>query len=67
MVKLSYDEQKQPLEFFYKKSILKNFAIFTEEHQRWSLFQIKLQTLGLSTLLKIDSNTGIFLWTLQNF
>ena len=41
-----------------KKSVLKNFAIFTGKHQCWSIFLI---------LLKRDSNTGVFLWILQNF
>ena len=31
-----YNEQ-----VFYKKAVLKNFAIFTEKHQRWSLFSNK--------------------------
>ena len=30
--------QKQPLELFYKKAILKNFAIFTGKQLCWSLF-----------------------------
>ena len=41
-----------------KKSVLKNFAIFTGKHQCWSIFLI---------LLKRDSNTGVFLWILRNF
>ena len=35
--------QKQPLVRFYKKVVLKNFAIFTVKHLCWSLFLIKLQ------------------------
>ena len=35
--------QKQPSEVFYKKAVLKNFAIFTGKHLCWSLFLIKLQ------------------------
>ena len=31
------DFQKQPLKVFYKKAVLKNFAIFTVKHLRWSL------------------------------
>ena len=50
---------------FHKKSVLKNFAIFTGKGLRWSLFIIKLQTFWPATLLKGDSNTGVFL--LQNF
>ena len=51
---------------FIKKAVLKNIAIFTEKHLRWSLFLIKLQESKPATLLKRDSNTGceIFLKTL---
>ena len=35
--------QNQPLEVFYKKGVLKNFANFAEEQLCWSLFLIKLQ------------------------
>ena len=35
--------QKQPPEVFYKKSVPKNFPIFTGKHLCWSLFLIKLQ------------------------
>ena len=35
--------QKQPTEVFYKKGVLKNFAIFTGKHLFWSFFLIKLQ------------------------
>ena len=42
-------------------------AIFiTRKHLWWSFFLIKLQTLTPATLLKRDSNTGVFLWILQN-
>ena len=34
--------QKQPPEVFYKKAVLKSFAIFTRKHLCWSLFLIKL-------------------------
>ena len=37
--------QKQPREEFYKRSVLKIFAIFTGKHLSWSLFIIKLQAL----------------------
>ena len=58
---------KQPPEVFYKKALLKNFAIFTGNHQCWSLFWIKLQTFSSATSLKWDSNIGVFLWILLNF
>ena len=31
--------QKQPPDVFYKKTVLKNFAVYTEKHLSWSLFQ----------------------------
>ena len=31
----------------YKKDVLKNFAVFTGKHLRWSLFVIKLEALQL--------------------
>ena len=48
---------------FFKIGVLTNFAIFTERHLFLSLYLLK----GLSTLLKVDSNTGVFLWILLNF
>ena len=59
--------QKQPLELFCKKGVLRNFANFTGKHLCWSLFLIELQTFRPAALLKIDSNTDVFLWNLQNF
>ena len=44
-----------------KKAVLKNFTIFTGKHQCWSPFLKKLQPLRPGTLLKRDSNTGVFL------
>ena len=35
--------QKQAPELFYKKTVLKNFAIFTGKYLFWSLFLIGLQ------------------------
>ena len=35
--------QKQPPEVFFKKALLKNFAIFSGKHLCWNLFSIKLQ------------------------
>ena len=46
---------------------LKNFAILTGKHLSWSLSLVKLKTFSSVTLLKKSSNTGVFLWTLQNF
>ena len=55
------DTQKHSPEVFCKKSVLKNFANFTEKHQYWSLFLIKLQGCRSATLIKRDSNTDVFL------
>ena len=46
----------------WKMVFLKIFANFTGKHLRWSLFSIKLQTFSPETLLKRDTNTGVFLW-----
>ena len=59
--------KKQPPEVFYKKAVLKNLAMFTTRKQLWcSLFLSKLHTLRPVALLKRGSNTGVFLWILQN-
>ena len=50
---------------FFKISARKNFAIFIRKHLCWSLH--KTFNYRLSTLLKRDSNTGVFLWILRNF
>ena len=34
--------QKQPLEMFYNKAVLKNFAMFIGKNLSWSLLLIKL-------------------------
>ena len=54
--------QKQQLEVFCKKKgVLRNFANFTGKHLCWGFFLIELQAFGLAALLKIDSNTDVFL------
>ena len=45
---------------FIKKSVLKNFAHFTEKHLRWSLFLIKWQVSSLQVFWKVK-------WSLRNF
>ena len=35
--------QTKPLEVLYKKTVLKNIAIFAEKHLCWRLFLVKLQ------------------------
>ena len=39
----TYHIQKQPLELFCKKTVLKSFAIFTGKHLCWILLLIKLK------------------------
>ena len=46
---------------FYKKSVLKIYAKYTEKHLRQSLFFNKVAGLRLTTLLKGDSGTSVFL------
>ena len=42
--------QKQPPEVFYKRAVLKMFAIFTGKHLRWGLFSIELEAFRPATL-----------------
>ena len=64
----SYENvQKQPLEVFYKKTVLINFATFIGKYLCWSLFLIKLQVFRSATLLKGGSNRFVFLWIIRNF
>ena len=35
IIYLTNVNQKQPLEVFYEKAVLKNFALFTEKHRRF--------------------------------
>ena len=51
---------------FFKIGVLKNFTIFTRKHVLESLFN-KVACLIEKTLLKRDSNTGVFLWILRIF
>ena len=56
--------QKQPLEVFYKKICVKNFAIFRVKHLCWSLFLTKLQAFRPATLFKETPAHVFFLWIL---
>ena len=58
--------QKQSPDVLYKKAVFKDFARFAGKQLCWSLFLIELQALSSATLLKRDSNTGVFLRILQN-
>ena len=54
--------QKQPPKVFYKKAVLKNFAIFTGKHLCWSLFLINLQDSRLKKeISKWNSQNQFFL------
>ena len=52
--------QKQSSDVFYKKAVLKNFAMFKGKYLYWSLFLLKFQAFR-PALLKKDSSTGAFL------
>ena len=54
-------------QMFFKIGVLKNFANFIGKHQCWNIFLIKLQAWRPSTLLKRDSNAGVFLLNLRYF
>ena len=45
---------------YFRIGALKDFAIFTEKHLCWSLFLINIQAWRPATLLKRDSNIGVF-------
>ena len=61
------NNKKQSPCVFYKKAVLKNFSIFKRKYLCLSFFLIKLPNFRSANLLKRDSNTGVFLWILQNF
>ena len=52
--------QKQPPEVFYKKAVIKNFAVLTGKQLCWSLFLVKLQASRLATLLKRETPKHVF-------
>ena len=51
----------------FKIGALKNFANFTRKHLCWSLFLKKFQAFRPETLLKSDSNAGVFCETCKIF
>ena len=59
LVKYSHKRSSR-LQMFFETRVLKKFANFTGKNLCWSLFLVK-------SLLKRDSNTGVFPWTLRNF
>ena len=48
-------------QMFSKIGVIKNFAKITRKHLCWSLFFSKIAGPLPATLLKRDSNTGVFL------
>ena len=50
-----------------KRGVFRIFASFTGRQLCWSLFLIELQTFRPAALLKIDYNTDVFPWNLQDF
>ena len=54
-------------QMFFEIVALKIFASFTGKHLCWSLLLIKLQPLSPATLLRRDSNTGVFLRKIWSF
>ena len=59
--------QKQPLEVFHKKAILKNFVIFTGKHLCWGLFFIKVAGLQASNCIKKGLQHRYFLVNIGKF
>ena len=55
------------LRMFFKIGVVKNFTKFTGKQMCWSLFLIRLQAWKAATILKRDSNTGVFLCNLRNW
>ena len=47
--------QKQPTEVFYKKAVLKDFAILAGKHLFWSLFLISCQSFKKETPTQVSS------------
>ena len=59
-------EKSSGSQLFFKIGVLKNLVNFTGKHLCSSLFLVKWQAWGPSTLWKRDSNTGAFTGALQN-
>ena len=52
---------------FYKKGVLRNFITFAWTHLCWNFFFNKVTSLRPETLLKWDSDIGVFWWILWDF
>ena len=59
--------QKQPPKLLCKKGVFRNFACFAGRQLCWRFFLTELQTFRPAALLKMYSNTDVFLWNLQDF
>ena len=69
-IKVNQKNTKIPEKVSSRCSMAKLFlqiSQYSQEKTCWSLFLIKLQAFMSATLWKIDSNTGVFLWTLRSF
>ena len=65
--RMSSSKEAATIGVLLKKGVFKDLVNFTGKHLCWSLFLIKLQAWTPATLLKRDSNTGVFLWSLLHF
>ena len=54
-------------QIFFKISVLKNLANFTEKHLFWKPFLIKLQAFFRPATLKREFSTFVFVWDMRNF
>ena len=61
-----FTNKSKSLLVFYKKAVVKNFAYFFGKHLCRHLFLKKLHTYSLQLSSNRYSNTGVFLWSLQN-
>ena len=60
----NFQNRNRPSQMFYKIGVLKNVTKkLRKSHRKIPVFE----SLFNKTLLKRDSNTGVFLWNLQNF
>ena len=55
------------LQMFYNIGVLKIFSYFNRKVSALEFLFNKVADLKPATLIKGDSNTGVFLWNLQNF
>ena len=59
--------EKQPLDVFYKKAVLRNVSKFVEKYPCLSLYFNTAAGLRFQLYQMIDSNTGVFPWILWKF